>query len=156
MPRFAVLHDLSTEDTVPVGLALERDDHVLVYAPADFGIQERQNGEYRVLDPEMAYVAYKPGDTGYFEQVLGSISWAFGVGEVGTVQSADDEMLLKLIVHKIDRPREESLRGTYDVPLTIVRSTGGDEVRFVQAKDTVYCADQEELAIAARGGIVAV
>jgi hypothetical protein len=155
MYRFAVLHDLSDDSTPPIGLALERDDHVFVFTPGEFGIAQRQDGEYRVLGPDLTYISYVPGDPGYFEQVLGSISWAFGVGEIGKVPVADDEMFLKLVCIKVDRPRGEARQGTYGEPaVTIVRD---HDVSVVWGVETTYHASDEELGIAARGdGVVAV
>lgn len=155
MPRFAVLHDLATDDTPPVGLVLEMKDYVLVHAPRDFGIPERQDGEYRVLDPELIYVTYRPGDTGYFEQVLGSLSWAFGVGDSGEVPVADDKTLLQLIVRKVDKPRDLVRVGEYDVALTFPRdhAAAPADARAACGPRSAYEPEpSEEFAIAAKGG----
>ena len=73
----------------PFGLAMEMDGFVLVHTPREYGIPERHDGEYRVLEPDGTFVTYGPGDTGYFDQVLVDLAWAFGIGEQGNCDEAD-------------------------------------------------------------------
>lgn len=158
MAKYAVLHDLGDERTPPVGIALEMAGQVLVHAPQEFGVPERHDGEYRVLGPDMTYVTYRPGEPGYFEQVLVGLSWAFGVGEQGVVEQADYDSLLALIVHKIEHPRDRAHVGEYDVALSFARESASQcDIRVVHGFSPAYMPNpRESVPLAARGRGVAV
>jgi hypothetical protein len=154
MHRYAVLHDLTTEQTLPVGFAVELDDHVLVHLPRTFGIPEKHDGEYHVRQPDMNFITYRPGDAGYFDQVLVDLSWGFGVGEQDTLADVTDKTLLELQVSRIDRVLAQSRHGEYDLAMGFLpeRQAGSARVGFGQ--DPVYCPEPEEveyLAVAAKG-----
>ena len=153
MPRYAILHDTGSEDGGPLGLALEMDGYVYVHVPREYGIPERHDGEYRVLQPDMTYVTYRPEDQGFFDQVLIDLSWAVGVGAQGEVEEANFDTALDLLVRKVDEPRNRERRGEYD--LTSLLDRGRVPVGFSCGVPTPYRAAAEELPIAARGRIVA-
>jgi hypothetical protein len=153
MPRYAVLHDVASDDAGPVGFALEMDGYVHVHVPREYGIAERHDGDYRVQQPNLTYVTYRPGDPGYLDQLLIDLSWSFGVGEHGVVPEANFDTALDLLVRKVDEPRNRQRVGEYDFRSLLDRHR--PPVGFVCGVPATYRAEQDELAIAARGRIVA-
>jgi hypothetical protein len=153
MPRYAVLHDVTTEETTPVGIALEMGDHVLVHVPSEYGIPARHDGEYRVRQPNMAFVIYRPGDAGYFDQVLVDLSWAFGVGEQGVREETGFKTVLELMVEKVERERSRERVGEYSSQ----RGRRGRRLEPAPCLTAPYQADraihEDDLAIAARAGV---
>jgi hypothetical protein len=153
VPRYAVLHDLSDQESRPVGIAFEMPDYVAVHAPREYGIPERQDGEYQVRQPNMAFVGYRPGEPGYFEQVLGDLAWAFGIGEQGIRVGANYATLFELIVEKVEREQGRQREGEYGAAasatphrrLSVV--PGGRHPRY----EADPAATEHQLALSARG-----
>lgn len=81
--RYAVLLDKAGEDVRPVGIAVEHSRGVFVDLPDAYGVPFEHVGEYRVLQPGLTEVLYRPGDPGYLDQVLVDLFWGFAIGEVG-------------------------------------------------------------------------
>jgi hypothetical protein len=107
MSRYAVLTDLHNESR-PIGLAIERDSYVQIELPDEYGIPRRHAGVYRVLQPDGTRIAYRPGDEGYFDQLLVGLSTSFGIAEEGEVPQADDAAVARLLVEKVFAPRDQS------------------------------------------------
>lgn len=114
--RFAVLWDVDLDESAPVGLAVERSNHVRVYLPRDSGVPTRYDGEYRVFGPDGSDIVYRPGDDGYFEQVLVDLSRVFAIGTQDVREDLHEraaimELFLTYVVH----PRTDRVAGEYEV-----------------------------------------
>jgi hypothetical protein len=83
--RYAVLWESTDRGSRPVGLALERDDFVLVEVRADLDIPTRYEEPIEVRGSDMAVVEHRPGDAAYFDHVLIELSRAFIIVDQGTV-----------------------------------------------------------------------
>ena len=83
--RYAPLLEIRNGSGRPVGVAIEHADGVAVDLPSSYGIPAAHSGEYRVLQPDLAEIIYRPGDAGYLEQVLVDLSWGFAIGEIGVI-----------------------------------------------------------------------
>jgi hypothetical protein len=152
VPRYAVLHDVTARDSAPVGLAIEMPDHVLVHVPREYGIHERHDGEYRVLQPNMTHVVYAPGDAAFFDQVLVDLSWAFGVGEQGLVESANYQTLFQLLVEKVERERNREKVGDYET-VGAPRERRAVTASHAYQPVEVEAPTEDYLAVAARAGV---
>ena len=87
--RYAVLWDTEPQKSREAGIVVERDDHVLIDVSSRYCIPARQRGEFKVGTPDGALVAYKPGDPGYFDQILLALSNTFAIGEHGEIDDRE-------------------------------------------------------------------
>src|SRR4051794_36017796 len=85
--RYAVLRSLDTSK--PVGIVVERPNHVLVDGPDEYGLERHVVHPYRVLGRDLHEVVYNPGTPGYFDQVLAELGRLFAIGKRGTISRAD-------------------------------------------------------------------
>jgi hypothetical protein len=119
MPRrYAVLWSLEHDRSIPVGIAVDQGDHVLVDVPDHFCVPARQRGDYYVIQPDSMHVKYRPGDDGYFDQALLELSRQFAIGEQGELPGDDAVEVVDLLRRKVLEPlasmevREYSLTST--------------------------------------------
>lgn len=113
MYRYAVLWDIDSAESRPVGIALERGDHVYVDVAEEYGLEPKFSGEYRVLQPDMSEIIYRPGDPLYFDQVLLDVSRMFAIKGGSHVQVADSAMLMSLVSEHVLRPLSNTRVGEY-------------------------------------------
>jgi hypothetical protein len=112
--RYAVLWEPAPPgDAKPVGLAVQRDDHVVVEAPNDMCIPPRYDEPFVVAGPDLAPVTYRPEDQQYFDQVLLDLSRAFIIGEVEAVPTATQGVILRLLSEKVLRPMRAKRAAEY-------------------------------------------
>lgn len=84
-----VLWDLDRgEEATPCGLAVLYDDHVAVEVSEEYGWARRITGERRKTEPDGTISVVRPGDPGYFEEVLHDLSHTFAVTNDPFVQRA--------------------------------------------------------------------
>lgn len=112
-PRYAVLWSVDGAESIEIGLAVERGDHVLVDVPNNLCMPARQRGEYKVLEPDGSLIVYSPGSDGYFEQVLIDLSRTFAIGEQGRLADADSATIAKALNEKVLRPILTKHRARY-------------------------------------------
>lgn len=112
--RYAVLWTLDEPESLPIGLAVEQDGCVLVDLPEHYCVPARWRGEYRVLQPDSTRLTYRPGDTGYFDQVLLDLSRMFAIGQQDVVDAADQEAVLGLLNENVLRPLRQARVETYE------------------------------------------
>src|SRR3712207_4277069 len=117
--RYAVLWGLDEATSVPVGIAVEQDGYVLVDVPEHFCIPARHRGEYRVVEPDGTPVTYRPGDEGYFEQLLIDLSRTFAIGERHTLAVADPISIAELLKEKVLDPLKSMRIGRYSPTRTL-------------------------------------
>jgi hypothetical protein len=84
--RYAVLWDLDDpnpeHNAIPCGLAIDRGDHVqvgLIGGEENWGIKDRFDETFQELQPDGRVLEVKPGDYGYFGQVLYSLHRTFAI-----------------------------------------------------------------------------
>lgn len=105
MPRrYAVLWSLDHDRSIPVGIAVDQGDHVLIDVPDHFCIPARQRGDYYVIQPDSTHVKYRPGDEGYFDQALLELSRLFAIGEQGELPGEDAVEVIDLLRRKVLEP----------------------------------------------------
>lgn len=105
MPRrYAVLWSLEHDRSIPVGIAVDLGDHVLVDVPDHFCVPARQRGDYYVIQPDSTHVKYRPGDEGYFDQALLELSRQFAIGEQGELSGDDAVEVVDLLRRKVLEP----------------------------------------------------
>lgn len=114
MPRYAVLRALEGAG-LPVGLVIERRGYVHVEALDEYGLPRRFDEEYRVLGRDLVEVMYRPGDAGYFDQVLVDLSRHVSVAGQGEVDDAEWGTVLRLFQEKVVDPRLRGVAGHYVV-----------------------------------------
>lgn len=112
--RYAVLWSLNNPVSMPIGIAVEQDGHVLVDVPEHLCVPARYRGEYRVLQPDSDYITYRPGHEGYFEQVLIDLSRMFAIGERGEIPAGDPATIIKLLREKVLQPLQEKRLQQYE------------------------------------------
>lgn len=105
MQRYAVLRDLRDPERRPIGLITEHADRVRAFYAADCGLRSEYTGAYDVLEPDGGIVRYEPGRGEYFDHVLLSLSRAFLVSELESVETIDPEEIYRLYYVKVDAPR---------------------------------------------------
>jgi hypothetical protein len=82
--RYAVLFDLDAgPESVPLGLVVERPDHVRVVMPPEQGIKERFDDEERQMQMDGTDAFFGPGDPRYFPAILDCLHRAFLIGYLG-------------------------------------------------------------------------
>jgi hypothetical protein len=113
--RYAILWDRLGEESQPIGLAIQRGDHVLVDVPDEYGIRSRFDGEYRVVQPDATRIVYRPDDSAFFDQVLLDLSNSFAVGQQGEVETPNLPTITGLLTQHVFEPRDESRIGEYTV-----------------------------------------
>ncbi len=104
--RYAVLWSLEDPTSLPIGVAVEQEGHVLVDVPEHLCVPARHRGEYQVLQPDSTHLTYRPGDDGYFDQVLVDLSRMFAIGERGEILEADPTTVVGLLRTKVFQPLE--------------------------------------------------
>lgn len=116
MPRYAVVGALDAS-ALPVGLVVEDEDCVRVEALDDYALPTCITEPYRVLQRDLTEVIYKPGDSGYFDQVLVELSRQAAIGEQGEIPFPSEAALLSLFSEKVLKPRlQKATRGSYRPP----------------------------------------
>jgi hypothetical protein len=116
MPRYAVIAALDA-NALPVGLVVEDEDCVRVEALDEYAFPACITEPYRVLQRDLSEVIYKPGDVGYFDQVLVELSRQASVGEQGEIPFPSEAALLNLFSEKVLNPRlRQASRGSYKGP----------------------------------------
>jgi hypothetical protein len=105
MPRYAVLRDIHHPGVRPIGLVTEHADRVRVLLAEDRGVRADWHDPYNVFEPDGNALVYMPGEDGYFDHVLMSLSRTFVVDELDYVADLDDETVLTLYYSKVDHPR---------------------------------------------------
>jgi hypothetical protein len=127
--KFAVLWDVREDVSRPFGVVAEHGDHVHVFVPRERGIPKRYSDEFRVLGPGGSYVVYKPGDDGYFDQVLVDLSRVFAIGKRGTLPSLDKASLFELFVDEVVHADVDAKVAQYGTrPVGQSFSRGGERV----------------------------
>lgn len=102
--RYAVLRE-PDGDHLPMGLALEMSDYVRVLALDEYGLPKKIKEPYRVTGRDMAIIEYRPGMSGYFEQVLVELSRVASMGEQGEAADISDDSVIALFSEKVQKPR---------------------------------------------------
>jgi hypothetical protein len=111
--RFAVLWSLDHDQSIPIGVAVEFDDHVLVDVPDHLCIPARYRGPYEVIQPDSSALTYRPGDQHYFDQVLLDLSRMLAVGERGEIEGDNPIDVLDLLREKVLEPLRSTTVGRY-------------------------------------------
>jgi hypothetical protein len=111
--KFAVLISIEEPRGFPIGVAVDLPDHVLVDVPDHLCIPARHRGEYRVMQPDGSILTYRPGDEGYFGQVLLDLSRVFAIGERGEIEDDDPFAISELLAEKVYGPIRETRVGLY-------------------------------------------
>ena len=106
--HYAVLWSLDYDQSVPIGIAVESADHVLVDVPDHIGIPARYRDPYEVIQPDSSTLIYRPGDPGYFDQVLFGLSQMLAVGERGVIADDSSSDVIDLLREKILKPMTEA------------------------------------------------
>lgn len=115
MPRYAVIGALDA-GALPIGLVVDDEGCVRVEALDEYGLPARITEPYRVLQRDLTEVIYKPGDNGYFDQVLVELSRQASIGERGEIPFPSEAALLGLFSEKVLKPRfRQATRGSYKV-----------------------------------------
>lgn len=112
--KYAVLHDLD-ESGQPAGLALDCIRFVWVEVQNGVGMPHRFTGDYEVLGPNGDFIVYRPGDDGYFDQVLIDLSRVYAIGEQGELDQLGGRTILSLLAEKVLRPRDAAREADYPV-----------------------------------------
>lgn len=113
MPRYAVIGALDAK-SLPIGLVVEDEGCVRIEALDEYRLPELITEPYRVLQRDLSEVVYKPGDTGYFDQVLVELSRLVSIGEQDSISIPSEAALLSLFAEKVLKPRfREATRGNY-------------------------------------------
>lgn len=112
-PRYAVLWSVDGAESIEIGIAVERGDHVLVDVPNNLCIPARQRGEYKVMQPDGSLIVYRPGSEGYFDQVLIDLARSFAIGEHGRLDDDDPSTIAKALNDKVLRPILTKHRARY-------------------------------------------
>jgi hypothetical protein len=120
MKRYAVLWDIDSQTSLPVGLAVEREDGVRLYVPSAYGLPANYTGEYRVLQPDGSELTYRPPERNYFDQVLVDLQRMFAVGKIAEADLDHPMDLPMLLVSEVYGPRREQ-RCAYETPPTPAR-----------------------------------
>jgi hypothetical protein len=79
--RYAVLWDVDGGESVPCGLAVDGPEAVRLTLPAVYGFPEFIDEPVTVPLPSGAAALLRPGDSGYFDQVLLDLSHTFAIVE---------------------------------------------------------------------------
>jgi hypothetical protein len=117
MRRYAVLRETDGEN-LPIGIAIERESDVTIVALDEFGLPRRISEPYRVLQRDLSTVEYKPGDPGYFEQVLLELQRAASISEIQEVPDATRDILIALYNDKVVKGRLAAPRVYHLEPAT--------------------------------------
>jgi hypothetical protein len=104
MKRYALLRETDGQH-LPVGIAVERDNDVTIVAIDEFGLPRRISEPYEVLQRDLSTVQYRPGDQGYFEQVLLELQRIVSVGEKQNLPSVEADALIELYNDEVARAR---------------------------------------------------
>jgi hypothetical protein len=104
MNRYAILQETDGQN-LPLGIAVERENEVRVIAVDEFGLPKRISEPYEVLQRDLTTVQYKPGDAGYFEQVLLELQRIASVGQVKELPSADPQTLMEIVSEEVLKAR---------------------------------------------------
>jgi hypothetical protein len=105
MARYAVLWDIDSKESQPVGIALEHDDRVVVNVPWWHCVPLSYSEPYSVLGPAGVPIVVEPGDPDFFENVLVELSHTFAIGERdSTDEAADDRTMMRLLHDKVLSP----------------------------------------------------
>ncbi len=104
MKRYAILRE-ADGDRLPMALVVERDEDVTIVAWDEYGLPRKVHEPYRVLQRDLTSVEYRPGDEGYFDQVLVELQRLASIGSVGEIETADRESIIKLYDREVLRPR---------------------------------------------------
>jgi hypothetical protein len=111
--RYAVLWSLDHDKSIPVGVAVELSDYVLVDVPEHLCVPPRYRGAYEVIQPDSSFLTYRPGEAQYFDQVLLDLSRMFAIGERGTIEGDDAGDVLDLLRSKVLEPLRSMTVGHY-------------------------------------------
>ncbi len=112
-PRYAVLWSVDGAESIEIGIAVERADHVLVDVPGNLCVPARQRGEYQVMQPDGSLVVYRPGDEGYFDQVLIDLSRTFAIGEQDRLVDGEKETIARALQEKVNQQIITKRRARY-------------------------------------------
>lgn len=104
MNRYAILQETDGQN-LPLGIAVERENEVRVIAVDEFGLPKRISEPYEVLQRDLTTVQYKPGDAGYFEQVLLELQRIASVGKVKDLPAADPQALMEIVSEEVLKAR---------------------------------------------------
>lgn len=129
MLRYAVLWEPTDGRSQPVGLVLETPDSVRLELPQAYGMPTRYDGEYRVLQPDMTEVVYRPGDPHYFDHTLIELMRHFAVCDLGEVQTVDEIVVGSLLDEHVLAPRTARRRADYPAGIFSRRMTAGSRGR---------------------------
>jgi hypothetical protein len=113
--KYAVLHDLDETPSQPAGLAVDCGRHVLVEVQNGTGMPWKYDGPFEVLSPDSTRLVYRPGDEGYFEQVLIDLSRVYAIGEQDEIEQLGANNVLSLLAEKVLRPRDAAREADYPV-----------------------------------------
>jgi hypothetical protein len=105
--KYAVLWDIESAKSRPIGLAIDGENGVTVELPSDYGLPRTYSDEFRVLKGGQDIV-YTPGEPAYFEQVLADLSTAVAVSERGEIEAQTPEAVLDLMREKVNRPGQQA------------------------------------------------
>ena len=111
--RFAVLWSLDHDRSIPIGVAVEFPDYVLVDVPEHLCVPPRYRGAYEVIQPDSTFLTYRPGEAPYFEQVLLDLSRMFAIGERGEIAGEDAVSVIDLLRDKVLEPLRSMTVGRY-------------------------------------------
>ena len=117
--EYAALLDTTNGSARPVGVALATGHAVIVDLPKAYGIPVVHEGEYRVLQPNLTEIIYRPGDDGYLDQVLADLSWCFAVGERGALEILDTPSYARLRARLEAEHYARERTGTYEPANTV-------------------------------------
>lgn len=147
--RFAVLWSLDLDQSIPIGVAVEFEDHVLVDVPEHLCVPARYRGAYEVIQPDSSFLTYRPGDPQYFEQVLLDLSRMFAIGERGETAGDDRSDVLDLLRERVLEPLRSTTVGKYlDIRPSLAVYHASEPVgNIVETHSHVPAADQMLVAV---------
>jgi hypothetical protein len=138
--KYAVLWDVRGHASRPFGVVAEHGDHVHVFVPKECGVPTRYSDDFRVLGPGGSFVVYRPGDEGYFDQVLVDLSRVFAVGKRGTVPSLDKSSLFEIFVDEVVHADVDPQVAGYDLQGARGKFSRANEVERVARNPRAFPA----------------
>jgi hypothetical protein len=138
--RFAILSEVTpVGDNIPVGVVLERDDHVFVDTPDNMGIPRRYDEPFIVGSAQgPVSVRYTPSDPQYFDQVLIELSRSFDIDSRGEVPVSGDPTAHRLVWENVLVPLRAQKRLPY--VLTSEHGTRYASVKTYRKNYAARCA----------------
>jgi hypothetical protein len=104
MASYAILWDIDRESSYPVGIAVEREDGVRVYLPSYYeGFRTHYTDPEYVLQPDISEREYRPGQPGYFDQIVAQLSRTFAIGKRGDLNRTDIDSIMDRLVEEVKR-----------------------------------------------------